>query len=191
MIPNRLLTLGATMSVALLCAPAAARAAQSVPPGTAVLLQFDDEVSTKTAKKGDRIHLRVYTDVVVNGKTLIKQDAPATGTVTNVRKPRSFGRRGELKVRLENVTDVTGARVPLEPYSTGDRFKATGPGAAGAGLVVLGPVGLVGGAFVKGSHITIDKGTRIQAVVWDGKTKPESKPQKSEQPPVDFPDKRN
>jgi hypothetical protein len=187
----RLLTTGAAVSVALLLAPAACRAALSVPPGTAVLLQFDDEVSTKTAKKGDQIHLRVYADVVVNGKTLIKQDAPATGTVTDVRKPRSFGRRGELKVRLENVTDVTGARVPLEPYSTGDRFKASGPGAAGAGLVVLGPVGLVGGAFVKGNHVTIDKGTRIQAVVWDGKSKPESKPAKQEQPPVDFPDKRN
>lgn len=186
--PIRLLAVGAMLTAPILFAPTAGRAAQSVPPGTAVLLQFDQQISTKTAKKGDQIRLRVYTDVVVNGKTLIKQDAPAVGTVTDVRKPRSFGRRGELKVRLENVKDTSGTRVPLEPYTTGDRFKATGPGAAGAGLVVLGPVGLVGGAFVKGSHITIDKGTRIQAVVWDGKTKPDPKPKKQDQPQVDFQD---
>lgn len=170
--------------------PVPARSAQSVPPGTAVLLQFQQDVSTKTAKKGDQIALRVYTDVVVDGKTLIKQDAPAVGIIESVRKPRSFGRRAELKLRLDSVKDVNGTRVPLEPYTTGDRFKATGPGAAGAGLLVLGPVGLVGGAFVKGSHITIDKGTRIQAAVWDGKPKPATSPKKQETPPVDFPDRR-
>jgi len=183
----RLLAFGATLCAPFLLSPTACRAAQVVPAGTTVLLQFEDAISTKTAKKGDQIHLRVYTDVVVNGKTLIKQDAPATGTVSDVRRPRSFGRRGVLKVRLENVTDVNGARVPLEPYSTGDRFKAAGPGAAGAGLVVLGPVGLVGGAFVKGNHVSIDKGTRIQAIVWDGKSKPVAKPKKSEAPQVELP----
>lgn len=171
----------------LLQSTGSVRADQTVPPGTAVLLQFQESVSTKTAKKGDQIQLRVYTDVVVDGKTLIKQDAPAIGIVESVRKPRSFGRKGELKLRLDSVRDIAGVRVPLEPYSTGDRFKAAGPGASGAGLVVLGPVGLVGGAFIKGSHITIDKGTRIQAMVWDGKPKAEPKPKKQEAPPVELP----
>jgi hypothetical protein len=177
------------LSLSLMALAGAAKAAPAVPPGTPVLLQFQQDVSTKTAKKGDQVQLRVYTDVVVDGRTLIKQDAPAVGIIETVRKPRSFGRRAELKLRLESVNDVSGARVPLEPYTTGDRFKAAGPGASGAGLLVLGPVGLVGGAFVKGSHVTIEKGTRIQAVVWDGKSKPESQPKKQEAPPVDFPER--
>ena len=163
---KRILHLNAALLAACLLAVAAcARAAEPVPPGTPVMLQFLEEVSTKTAKEGDPVKLRVYTNVVVNGKTLIRQDAPATGVITDVRKPKRFGKRAELKIRLENVQDVAGNRVPLEAYSSGKRFRAGGPGASGAGLLILGPVGLVGGAFVKGKHITVDSGTRIEAKV--------------------------
>jgi hypothetical protein len=143
-------------------------AAASVPADTAVPLEFAQEVSTKTAHKGDEVKLRVYQDVVVKGKTLIRKDAPATGVVESVKKPGRFGKRGQLKLRLTSVRDVNGSAVPLEPYKTGDRFSASGPGAAGAGLLILGPVGLVGGAFIKGTHVTIEQGTRIQAKVAGG-----------------------
>lgn len=163
---KRVLKLNAALLAAcLLIAPGAARAAEPVPPGTVVMLQFLEELSTKTAKKGDPVKLKVYTNVVVDGKTLIRQDALAHGIITDVRKPKRFGKRAELKIRLENVQDVNGNRVPLEPYTSGKRFRAGGPGASGAGLLILGPVGLVGGAFVKGKHITVDSGTRIQAKV--------------------------
>ena len=179
---------------ALMLAPFAlsmsAAAANRVPAGTVVQLRFDREVSTKTAKVGDVIPMRVYADVVVNGKTLIKQDAPATGVVTQVKKPGRFGKRGSLKMRLESVKDVNGGRVPLDPYTSGSRFKAEGPGASAGGLLILGPVGLVGGAFIKGSHITVDKGTRIQAEVAgakkdDGKQSIRDK----DMPPLDLPDR--
>lgn len=143
-------------------------AAEPVPPGTRITLQFDRSVSTRTARKGGTVPLRVYSPVVVRGKTLIDQDAPATGVVTSVRRPGRFGKRGELKIRLVSVRDRSGARVPLEAYTSGDRFSAGGPGASAAGLLVLGPIGLAGGAFVKGKHVTIDRGTRIQAVVAGG-----------------------
>jgi hypothetical protein len=163
-----------TAAVAAPFAVAIGRAAFAqgpVPAGTVVVLQFDQDVSTMTAKKGDLIPLRVYSDVVVNGKTVIRQDSKATGIVTDVDKPGRFGKRGKLKVRLDSVTDTQGRRIALDPYSSGERFKAEGPGAAAGGLLILGPVGLVGGAFIKGNHVTIDKGTRIQArVAGEGKT---------------------
>lgn len=152
------------LSLALL-APSAAWAAQSVPPGTQVMLQFAQTVSTKTARVGDLVRMRVYTDVLVNGRRVIRQDAPAQGVVTTVHRPRTFGRKGELKIRLQHVRDVRGTRVPLEPYKSGNRFAAGGPAAAGGGLLVFGPVGLVAGVFVKGKEITITKGTRIEAQV--------------------------
>lgn len=167
MLRRTVLSLLATLIMVTLTAPV--RAEQTVPPGTVVTLQFMQDVGTKTAKKGDKIKLRVYTDVVHNGKTLIKQDAPAEGIVESVRKPKRFGRRGELKIRLESVTDVNGVRVPLESYKSGERFTASGPGAAAGGLLVLGPVGLVGGAFIKGKDVTIKEGTKIQAMVAGGK----------------------
>jgi hypothetical protein len=172
-----------------------------IPAGTTVVLQFDQDLTTKTAKKGDLIPLRVYSDVMVNGKTFIRQDSKATGVVTDVDKPGRFGKRGKLKIRLDSVTDVKGRRIALDPYSSGDRFKAEGPGAAAGGLLILGPVGLVGGAFIKGNHVTIEKGTRIQARVageaktpeptelsdTNGKEKPVTKVDHNR--PVDWPDR--
>lgn len=155
---------------ALACAGAllytgAAASEPRVPAGTVVMLEFMEDVGTRRAKRGDEIKLRVYTDVVLNGKTLIRQDAPARGVVKEIKKPGPFGKRARLLVRLEDVKDVNGDLVSLEPYSTGGRFRAAGPGASGAGLLVLGPAGLVGGAFIRGSHVTIKQGTRIQAKV--------------------------
>ncbi len=145
-----------------------------IPEGTVVILQFDQDVSTMSAKKGDLIPLRVHSDVVVNGKTVVRQDSKATGVVTDIDKPGRFGKRGKLKIRLESVEDVNGRRISLDPYSSGERFNAEGPGAAGAGLLVLGPIGVVGGAFIKGKHVQIDKGTRIQARVAGAGKKVES-----------------
>jgi hypothetical protein len=152
------------ISLALL-APLAAWGAQTVPGGTPVTLEFMQEVSSKTAHEGDTVKLRVYTDVVVDGKTVIRQDSVAEGVVAGVHRRRSFGRKGELRIQLQQVRDVKGTRVPLESYTSGNRFGAAGPGAAGAGLLVFGPVGAVAGVFVKGTEITIKKGTRIQAQV--------------------------
>ncbi len=156
---------GLALGGMLMTAPGMARAEQRVPGGTQVMLAFNQEVNSKTAKPGDKVALRVNTDVVVGGKTLIKLDSAAEGTIVSVKKPGIFGKKAELKMSLSHVMDVTGARVPLDPYNSGQRFGKTGPGAAGAGLLVLGPVGLVGGAFIKGKEITIAKGTRIQATV--------------------------
>jgi hypothetical protein len=168
-----------------LLAPLAVRAEPTVPAGTPVMLEFLKEVSSKTAKKGDKIPFRVHTDVVVDGKTLIRQDATAEGVVTKVHRRRSFGRQGELRIKLESVRDVNGTRVPLEPYTSGDRFKAEGPGAAGAGALVLGPVGLVAGVFVKGKEVTIDKGTRIQAQVFGPQTAAKKGDKEEMIPPVE------
>jgi len=161
---NRAAVLAAVFTLTLMTA-LAGTAEPRIPAGTPVMLEFVEEVSSRTAKKGDPVRLRVYTDVLVDGKVLIKQDSLAQGIVEDVHRRRSFGRKGELKLKLQHVADVTGARVPLEPYESGKRFKAEGPGATGAGLLVFGPVGAIAGVFVKGKEVTIRRGTRIQAQV--------------------------
>lgn len=133
----------------------------TVPAGTPVTLQLMEAVSTRHSKKGDKIRLRVYNAVVLNGKTLIAQDAPATGEVTSVRGPSRFGRRGQLKIKVDHVQAVDGTRIPLEPYKSGERFTVQGGAASTAGAILLGPVGLIGGAFIKGRHVTVDEGTRV------------------------------
>src|SRR5438045_2389807 len=77
---------------------ASVRGQTSIPPGTEVPLEFTEEVSTRTAQKGDVIHFRVYEDVRVNGRTMLRAGAPASGVVESVKHPGRFGKRGELKI---------------------------------------------------------------------------------------------
>ena len=136
-----------------------------LPRGTVVALTFSERLQSQNTQKGQTVKLRAWSDVLVDGKVVIRQDAPAHGIVTQVKKPGSFGRKARIRVRLEWVEDVNGGHVPLQAYTTGRRFDPKGPGAAAGGLLLFGPVGLVGGLFVKGGHITIKQGTRIQAKV--------------------------
>jgi hypothetical protein len=136
-----------------------------VPKGTRVRLAFAQSVDSREAEKGDTIRLRVTQDVFVRGERVIARGARATGLVTSVRKPRRFGRKAEIKIDLVGVRAVDGKQLPLERYKTGDRYSAGGAAAAGGGLVVLGPIGLAAGAFVKGKHVKVDAGTAIDAAL--------------------------
>ena len=50
---------GTLLLAACLLAPGHARAESAVPPGTPVMLEFTKAVSSKTAKRGDQVPLRV------------------------------------------------------------------------------------------------------------------------------------
>lgn len=134
-------------------------------PETTIPLEFCDSLDSRTAKKGDVVALKVVDDVTIDGKLRFRKDADASGIVEGVEKPGRFGKRAQIKLRLDWAKDVNGQEVALASYTTGHRFE---PGAAGAGLggaLLLGPIGLLGGALIKGGHLVIKKGTRIQGRV--------------------------
>lgn len=108
-------------------------AAQSVPEGTAVRLMVLRELTSRTAKSGDRFKLRVDEAIVVNGRTLIPIGATAWGEITTVEKNGAAGKGGALAARLLYI-QLEDGNVPL----TGDlRNKSSGNGTA-VGLAVLG-----------------------------------------------------
>jgi hypothetical protein len=143
----------------------AARRANTVP------LEFCDTIDSRTTKRGDLVHLKVSEDTPIDGKLRFRRDAEAAGIIEDVEKPGRFGKKAVIKMRLDWVKDINGEHVPLQSYSTGHRFAAGAGGASLGAAVFLGPIGLLGGALVKGGHIVIKKGTRIQARL----LRPESK----------------
>lgn len=155
----------AGMYLFALTAPALA-ASVTVPAGTKVPLEFAQRLDSRHARKGDLVNLRARGDVLVNGEKVIAKGAPATARVMNVRKPRPFGRKAEIKLDLVGVRAVDGSIVPLGQYSSGARFSnPKAQGAAAGGLILLGPIGLAAGAFIKGNHLVINPGTAIDGGV--------------------------
>ena len=75
-----------------------------VTPGTHILLNMINSVSTKQALVGDRIYLETAFPVIANGRIVVPQGSWVTGTVTQVRKARIGQRRGSMQVRFDSLT---------------------------------------------------------------------------------------
>ena len=101
---------------------------------------------------------------MVGNVVAIPSGSQCEGTVTDVRRSGIFGRDGKLVITYGTIKAVDGSAVPL---IVGDKAKEQykqmkiAAGASVAGAVILGPVGLVGGLFVKGSEVNIPAGTTM------------------------------
>lgn len=130
----------------------------SIAPGTHILLNMINSVSTKQAVVGDRIYLETAFPVLSNGRIIIPQGSWVMGTITEVKRPGKVKGRGELQVRFDSLTLPNGVsrdfRADLGAIDARDNqnlkredSKVSGPGNKG------GDAGTVIGASTAGTVI--------------------------------------
>ena len=149
--------------------------AYSVAPGTRILLNMINSVSTRQAVVGDRIYLETAFPVISNGKIVIPQGSWVTGTVTEVKRPGRVKGRGEIQVRFDSLTLPNGVsrdfRADLGAIDARDKqdlkredSKVKGPtdkggdvgtviGTTTAGTVIGSGVGAAAGNVGRGAGI--------------------------------------
>jgi hypothetical protein len=138
--------------------PQAPANAFSIPPGTRILLDMINSVSTKHAQVGDRIYLETAFPVLSGNRIVIPQGSWVTGTITEVKRPGRVKGRGELQVHFDSLTLPNGVnrnfRSDLGAIDARDdqtlkreQDKVTGPGNK------KGDVGTVVGTTVAGTVI--------------------------------------
>ncbi len=146
----------------------AAFAETTLKEGTEVKLIFDQLVSSKTAKAGDRVKLHVGESVLVDGKTVIPAGIEAHAVISHVGKKGVYGKNASLQLTISPL-GVDGTSVELQPRQKGKAYKGSKTDkaaiATGAGAVLLGPVGLVGGVFVRGKEVKIKPGDPLMTQV--------------------------
>ncbi|MCX7781636.1 MAG: hypothetical protein N2491_12150 [Negativicutes bacterium] len=131
---------------------------------TLVKIKLVSDLSTKTNRVGDTVVFRAAEDVFADGLLVIAKGARGTGKITKLEPRKSFGRDAKLEVAFETIEAVDGSMLAT---LLGDKAKeetkslAKAAGASFAGLVLLGPVGVVGGAFVNGKDVNIPAGTEL------------------------------
>ena len=119
--------------------------------GTAIRLRLLQEVSSKTARVGERIYLELMEDIKLDGKTIIPLGTPAYGEVTKVDKKGMFGKSGKVGTRL-----VALKFNDQEIRITGSLDEAgEGGTAATVGAVVVIPIA---GFFVTGKSALLSPG---------------------------------
>lgn len=151
----------------------------TLPKDSVFKITFTSELSTKMSRQGDVVNFKAADNLYVNDVLVLPKGATGVGEVKKVVQPGIFGKDGRIDINFTYIYGVDGTKIPITVGELAKQKAESIAGAAGAaigGMIVLGPVGLVGGAFVKGNSVTIPVGcetfvqtsedTTLQGVVY-------------------------
>jgi len=169
MCTDRIMRAGAViLATALAAVPAApgwAAVSVWVPAGTKVGLQFLTPVASDKIATGAKVNFKVIADVLQDRHVVIRTGASTVGTVTEATKPGVFGQDAKVVIGLLAVTGVDGKPIKLSDVvvskATISKGRAGAAGASVAGMILLGPIGLLGGALVRGNNVEVPVGTVV------------------------------
>lgn len=136
----------------------------TVPKDTLIRIALTQNINAKDLKAGDIIHFKVAQDVLLNDMLVFVQGQAGEGTVTKVVQARNFGRDARIDTDFHSVQAMDGTTVAT---FVGDKAKeemqsyAMAAGASLAGMALLGPIGIIGGAFVHGKNVELPAGTEL------------------------------
>ncbi len=136
--------------------------ATTVPANSLIKIALVTPVNAKNLKVGDTIHYKVAEDVIVDGSLVFAKGEPGEGTVTKVKQARNFGRDAEVNVEFEKTKSIDGTYVTTyvgEEAKEEMEHMAMAAGASLAGIIILGPIGIIAGAFVHGKNVDLPEGT--------------------------------
>lgn len=135
-----------------------------LPADTVFKISLNDDVSSKTNQVGDPVTFTVQEDVSVGNVLVLPKGAQGSGVVTKVSRPKSFGRSGALDISFDQVFSVDDEVIPtvLGPEAKEKlKMEAAAVGVSTIGALALGPIGLVGGFFVKGKDVSLPAGSTL------------------------------
>ncbi len=127
-------------------------------------LELTEPVTSQKNVKDDVVHVKVAEDVMDGETLLIPKGTVGTGHITEITKARSFGRNAKLNIVFDQLQGIDGTiftAIQGEEAKAKTKGELKAAGASVAGAVLLGPVGLVGGFFVKGKSIDLPVGTLV------------------------------
>lgn len=136
----------------------------SLTKDTLIKIKTVTPLDSKKNKTGDIVEFEVAEDVYAAGYLAIARGAKGTGKIAKAEPAQNFGRDAKLEVNFENVEALD---MTLVGTLLGDKAKeetksmATAAGAGVAGMILLGPIGVVGAAFVHGKNVNVPAGTQL------------------------------
>lgn len=136
----------------------------TLPAQSLVKVVLTTPVDSGKSKEGDAVKYRVVEDVMVDGRVVIPAGAEGQGRVAEVHSAGRLGKDGRIVIDFGRIPSLDGTMVKLrvdQRATEENKSMELAAGASMAGVLLLGPVGLVGGYFVKGKDVKIDTKTEF------------------------------
>lgn len=131
---------------------------------TLVKIRLLTEVDSANARVGDEVRYRVSEDVIVEGRIVIPAGSEGIGRVAEVTTAGMLGRDGRIVINFGMVSALDGSSIRLKMDAKATERNHSlelAAGASMAGILLLGPIGLVGGYFIRGRDVAIPVGTEF------------------------------
>ena len=152
-----------------------------LPKDSVIKIEFTQELTSKMNREGDPVYFKAADNLYVNDVLVLPKGATGVGTVKKVVQPGIFGKDARIDIEFTKIYGVDGTDIPVFVGDLAKQQAESIAGAAGAtigGMIILGPIGAVGGALVKGRSVTIPVGSTtfvqttedvsLQGVVYQG-----------------------
>lgn len=134
----------------------------SLPKDSVIKIEFTEQLGNKISQVGDEVSFKAADNLYVNDVLVLPNGATGVGKVKKVVQPGMFGKDGRVDIDFMYINGVDGTKIPVFVGELAKQQAKSYAGAAGAaigGMIILGPVGVIGGALVKGSSVTIPEGS--------------------------------
>lgn len=130
--------------------------AATIPSDEVFKVVINEPISTEENKEGDKFTFTVAEDIVIDNLLVVPEGTQGQGVISKLKKARSFGRPAEINMKFLSIPTVSNDLFDAEQGKEAQERSETEMHAAGAsvaGVAILGPIGMVGGFFVKGHDI--------------------------------------
>jgi type IV secretion system protein VirB10 len=114
----------------------------TVPTGTRVLLELVGELSTKSAREGDRVYLRTAVPVAVDGRVVIPRGSDVQGSITRAKPAGRVSGKGELYIRFDSLIMPNGVSRDFHARPPGSEGQVPGNGKSADGRTVMMGTGM-------------------------------------------------
>mgnify|MGYP007008945626 CR=1 FL=1 len=135
----------------------------TLPAQTLVKIALVSTVDSGKVQVDDEVVYRVVEDVMVDGRVVVPAGASGKARVAEVTAAGRLGKDGRVVVDFGRISALDGnqIRLKVDEKATQQNTLELAAGASMAGIILLGPVGLVGGYFVRGKDVKIEANTQF------------------------------
>ncbi len=136
----------------------------TIPETQTFKITLDQDISSQDAKVGMKVPFTVAEDITEDNLLVVPQGTKGVATVTELKKARSFGRPAEMQMifsGIHTVGETEFSAIQGKEAIARSEEEVAAAGASVAGVAILGPVGLVGGFFIKGKSIDYPAGQAL------------------------------
>ncbi|MDR3348922.1 MAG: hypothetical protein LBO03_04875 [Acidaminococcales bacterium] len=135
-----------------------------LPKDTLIKISIAQALDSKSIQEGDKVRFRAEDSIYIGDVLVIPKGALGNGVVSKVSRARNFGRNGKVEIDYTDIKmiDNNEAFLVLGKLARKETENmAYAAGASVAGMIILGPFGVIGGAFVKGKEYRVPEGALL------------------------------